>query len=153
MNERPRWVTGFIVVLGTAGLVWPAYVVLTHRVDGPAWWVCLLAAWGCGLVAAMIAHVLNRVESRAVRRRALRIAMGLRALGCLASGTLLGLLVALIIAPFTGQVGLMPAIAVLGLYCMTTSRNADFGLTGFSGAHVGKRGSFQVRAGEGPDLT
>lgn len=156
--EQPRRRILYVLIAVVAGVWWPPYLVLTHRLDGGwPWWALLLITLGGGYIISRIAVIPLTVELRATRRGRPWLARRMRTvcvcLGTLATGTQLGAAVAFVLAPFTGQVGLMVSAFLLVLYGMAVCRNADFGFSGLSFAIVGRGGSgIQFRAGEGPDL-
>ncbi|QXJ24567.1 hypothetical protein AGRA3207_005916 [Actinomadura graeca] len=109
------------------GLVWAPSVVLTHRLDGPAWWRVLLAIIGLGAAAPMLGVGMRLAfRGRRAGEEVLHLA------GLVLAGTLFGTIVAFVAAPFAGQPWLMPSAAALAMICMMASAAVGYGVSSLS---------------------
>ncbi|WP_067455446.1 hypothetical protein [Actinomadura macra] len=109
------------------GLVWTPFVVLAHGLEGPPWWLVLLAVIGVGAVAPMVAVAMRLAfGGRRAGEEILHLA------GLALAGTLFGTIVAFVAAPFSGQPGLMPSAAALVMICMMVSAAVGYGVSNLS---------------------
>ncbi|MFI0417092.1 hypothetical protein [Spongiactinospora sp. 9N601] len=115
------------VLLPSAGFAWPPYVVLAHRADGEPWWLLLLYVLAIGLVAAIAGKVLRALLGGGPVGETILMLIGL-----VLSGTLFGSIAAFVIAPFNGQLGLMPSALLLGTYSMAVSAVVGYGVFNLS---------------------
>jgi hypothetical protein len=113
-----------LVFLGLGGLIWPPYVVLAHLLDGNPWWLVFLATVVVGAIGAWVGRGMRRAFGDGSLGGGI-----LNAVGIALSGTLLGALIAFVVAPFTGRPGLMPSALSLGMSCMAVSAAVGYGIS------------------------